>query len=411
MAPRTLRMPRGCSTICLPLSKDLYQHIIDSPQRFRQALDQLYRDHPELFPNAFAAGYTLKDIRTSAKQGLRLRRLTCKADGSAFTVRPAFVLPYLTGWAEDVAHALFLRRFGVPYWALAHILGRSRMYWYRLEASLGRNSLVGTTVRQGDLPADLLADEHHQDRAGRKNYVATTVGDGCCLGAALAATAGAPDLQAAYGVFVQEALNVRADYRPRTVNTDGWAATQQAWRALFPLVVILRCFLHGWLSIRDRAKHLGELFARLSEKVSDAYHAPTRRGFAQRLRRLREWAGQQVKATAVFEQVQKLCGRGGEYGRAYAYPGGHRTSNMLDRVLRRMHRYFEAGQHLHGAHAAGERRCRAWALLYNFTPWGPDTRRANDGYRSPAERLNRQRYHDNWLQNLLVSASLAGYRR
>ena len=118
-----------------------------------------------------------------------------------------------------------------------------------------------------------------------------------------------------------------------------------------------------------------------------------------------------MKATAVFEQVQRLCGRSGEYGRAYAHPGGHRTSNMLDRVMRQMCRYFEAGQHLHGSHAAGERRCRAWALLYNFTPWGPETRRANDGNRSPAERLNRHRYHDNWLQNLLVSASLAGYRR
>ena len=29
---------------------------------------------------------------------------------------------------------------------------------------------------------------------------------------------------------------------------------------LFPQVAILRCFLHGWLKIRDRAKHLGDLF-------------------------------------------------------------------------------------------------------------------------------------------------------
>jgi hypothetical protein len=32
------------------------------------------------------------------------------------------------------------------------------------------------------------------------------------------------------------------------------------------------------------------------------------------------------------------------------------------------------------------------------------------GWQSPAERLNQHRYHDNWLHNLLVSASLAGYR-
>src|SRR5208282_43451 len=133
-------------------------------------------------------------------------------------------------------------------------------------------------------------------RDGTKNYIATTVAAGCCLGAQLAQSAGADDLRAAYGVFKEEAQNVRADYRPQTVNTDGWLATQQAWRALFPLVVILRCFLHGWLSIRDRAKHLGEVFRALGGKVWEAYRAPDRRRFAQRLRRLGEWAAREVKA-------------------------------------------------------------------------------------------------------------------
>ena len=113
----------------------------------------------------------------------------------------------------------------------------------------------------------------------------------------------------------------------------------------------------------------------------------------------------------VLEQVQKLCGRSRAYGKAYDHPGGHRTSNMLDRVMRLMSRYFDAGQHLHGSHQACQRHCRAWALLHNFTPWSPETTRANDGYENPAHRLNRHRYQDNWLENLLVAASLAGYRR
>ena len=403
--------PRGCSTICLPISPDLYRQVIDSPQQFRRTLDRLYRQMPELFPKAFAQGYTLKDRRLSAKRGLRLRRITCKATGAAFTVRPAFVLPYLSGWTDEVSDPLFLRRFGVPLWALARVFGHGPMYWYRLEVGLGRNSVVGTTVRRARLPEHLLADEHHRRRDGKKNYIATTVGAGCCLGAALAQSASADDLEVAYGVFKQEAQDVQADYRPRTVSTDGWAATQQAWRALFPLAVILRCFLHGWLSIRDRAKHLGELFRTLGEKVWDAYHAPDRRCFAQRLRRLRQWAGQWLKPGVVLEQVQKLCARRREYGEAYRHPGGQRTSNMLDRVMRLMSRYFDGGQHLHGTPGAGERHCRAWALLHNFSPWGPEAARDNDGYASPAERLNQHRYHDNWLHNLLVSASLAGYRR
>jgi hypothetical protein len=411
MAVASRGLPRGCSTICLPICKELYDRIIDSPLLFRRWLDQAFHDLPELFPKAFSQGYTLKDSRLSTKRGLRQRRIRCKATGAAFSIRPDFVLPYMVAWTDDAANPLFLRSFGVPFWALAHVFGRNSMYWYRLEVGLGRNSIVGTTVRHGSVPEHLLADEHHQRRDGVKNYSATTVAAGCCLGAALSQTAGAEDLQVAYGIFKQEAQNVQADYAPATVNTDGWAATQQAWRALFPLVVILRCFLHGWLSIRDRAKHLGEMFWTLGEKVWNAYHAPNRRGFAQRLRRLGEWAGRQVMVHWVLEQVRKLCGRSQEYGVAYHHPGGHRTSNMLDRVMRAMNRYYEDGQHLHGSKEACMQHSRAWALLHNYRPWHPAVARANGGYASPAERLNQHRYHDNWLHNLLVSASLAGCRR
>jgi hypothetical protein len=238
----------------------------------------------------------------------------------------------MTGSTDEVQGPLFLRAFGVPFGALARVFGKDPMYWYRLEVSLGRNSVVGTTIRQGDLPEHLLADEHHQTRDGEKNYVATTVGGGCCLGAALAQTAGNEDLQAAYAVFEREAKDVQPDYRPQTVSVDGWAATHHAWRTLFPLVVLLRCFLHGWLNIRSRGK-LNETFAALSEKVWHAYHAPSRKSFGQRIRRLWEWSRRNVKAAWVLEQVKKLCGRSKEYGVAYDHPGGHRTSNMLDRVI------------------------------------------------------------------------------
>jgi hypothetical protein len=402
-------LARPCSTICLPVGKDLYQRLVEDPPQFRAWLDQAFRDCPELFPEAFAGGYTLKDDRLSAKTGLRLRRVRLKSTGQSFSVRPSFVFPYMTALTDDIDKPLFLRAFGVPFWALARVFGRNPDYWYRLEVSLGRNSIAGTTVRKAALPEHLLADEHHQPRDGVKNYIATTVGEGCCLGAALAQTAGVEDLQAAYGVFEREAKDVRPDYRPKTVSVDGWAATQQAWLALFPLVALLRCFLHGWLNIRSRGK-LSEAFSALSEKVWDAYHAPNRRSFGQRLRRLWEWARGQGLAGWLLEQVQKLCSRSEEYGKAYHHPGGHRTSNMLDRVMRSMNRYFDDGQHLHGGEQAGERHVRAWALLHNFRPWGPATRRANQGWCSPAERLNQHRYHEGWLHNLLVSASLAGYR-
>jgi hypothetical protein len=67
-------MAVGCSTICLPISKDDYLALIDSPQPFRRWLDAAFRDCPERFPEAFASGYTRKDDRTEPKLGLRLRR-------------------------------------------------------------------------------------------------------------------------------------------------------------------------------------------------------------------------------------------------------------------------------------------------------------------------------------------------
>ena len=402
--------PRGSSTICLPLRQEDHDKFINDPDAFRAAVDRAFSECPELFPKAFAEGYTLKDSYTSKKTGLCQRRIQCKATGESFQIRPCFILPYMTGQTKDVEKALFLRKFGVPFHALAYVFGKDPMYWYRLEVSLGRNSIVGTTLRQGALPEHLLADEHHQTLDGDKVYVATTVAEGCCLGAALSATADEPGLEEAYGVFQKEALNVEPDYQPQTVNADGWSATRLAWEALFTGIVVLRCFLHGWLNIRKRGKHLKDTFWQVGEKVWNAFRAENRQSMTQRLRRLREW-GRKNLTGPVFQEVEKLCSRSQEYGQAYRHPGCHRTSNMLDRVMRSMNRYFDNGQHLHGSLPAANQRCRAWALLFNFTPWSAATAKANEGWRCPAERFNRHRYHDCWLQNLFVSASLAGFRR
>jgi hypothetical protein len=184
-------------TSCLPFDQQLYRAVIDDPARFRQALNGFCRDLPALFPNAFASGDRLKDRRTSAQLGLRRRRIRCTATGETFTVRPCFALPSRVGYADAVEPALFLGTFGVPGGALARVFGRGPMDWYRLEASLGRNSIVGTTARQARLPEHLLADEHHQPRDGVKPYLATTVGEGCGLGWALTQTAGNDDRRAA----------------------------------------------------------------------------------------------------------------------------------------------------------------------------------------------------------------------
>jgi hypothetical protein len=403
------RLSRGHRTICLPISEETYRQIVDDPQLFRRTLDECFRQMPELFPTNFAEGYQLKDGRRSAKQNLRIRRIVLN-DGIAYSVRPSFLMPYMTARTEHIQGPLFLRKFGVPFWALARVFGGDPMRWYRLECGIGRFSIVGTTVRLAELPVHLLADEHHQTRDGQKVYIATTVGCGCRLGAEMAETAGTGDLKAAYATFKDEARDTRAEYTPKTVSTDGWKGTRAAWKALFPKVVILLCFLHGWLKIRDRAQHLKELFAEVSRRVWEAYHAPNRRSFGQRLRWLRHWAMDHLSGI-VQENVLDLCRKRDRFAIAFSHPDGHRASNRLDRLMRGMNGYFDRGQHLHGSGEACRLHCRAWALLWNFTPWQPATTRRNSQWRCPAEQLNQHRYHEDWLQNLLVSASLGGYRR
>ena len=410
MATSAGQRPRGCSTIRLPFDQRPYEGVVADPAAFRRTPGRLFALVPELFPEAFARGRLLKDSRVSEKPGIRIRRIECKATGEAFSVRPSFALPYMAGLADDVSGPLFLRSFAVPFRALAHVFGRDHDYWYRLETALGRASVAGATLRRAEVPAHLLADEHHQTRDGQKCHIAATVAEGCFPGAELAPAAGEEDLSAAYAVFKEEARDVRPGCSPESVNTDGRAATRAAWALLFPLAALLRCFLHGRLNIRSRGKP-SESFAEPSRKVWHAFRALTARGFSQRLRRLLEWARRQGMSAWLLEQVEKPCGRSKEYQEAYKHPGGHRTSDMLDRAMRAMNRYNENGQHLHGSARACRRHVRAWALLFNFRDWHPATARANGGNRCPAERLNGHRYHEDWLQNLLAHASLNGYRR
>ncbi|MEB3212902.1 MAG: hypothetical protein VKL39_16230 [Leptolyngbyaceae bacterium] len=69
-----------------------------------------------------------------------------------------------------------------------------------------------------------------------------TAAQECFLGVSVAETADAEALEHAYGTFRDEATALNADYEPESVNTDGWAATQQAWTRLFPSITVALCF-------------------------------------------------------------------------------------------------------------------------------------------------------------------------
>jgi hypothetical protein len=405
---------KGHRTLRLPLAEDEYAQFLSDNTFARARLEQLYGQYPELFPASFKQGYVLYGLTAlSVKLDVRCRRLRLRADEAVYTVAPGFVMPYMCGHVDDVAHALFLMRFYVPCWAIAHVFGRDAMYWYRLEQSLGRFSVVGTTVKSAeDLPKDLVGDEKHSWLKGERVYIATTAGNDCLLGASVSTSASQKDLTQAYGVFANEARDVEPTYEPESVNTDGWQATQGAWKALFANMTVILCFLHAFLKVRDRAtKALAGAFQEVGEKIWQAYEAPTKRAFAQRLRRLKEWAQTALPESAMKTHTLDLCDKRAQFIVSYDHERAHRTSNMVDRLMKFIDRACFNGQYFHGNLAAVERRVRAWALLWNFCPSSPQTVKKYHGQRCPAERLNGKRYAQNWLENLLVSGSMNGYQR
>jgi len=74
-----------------------------------------------------------------------------------------------------------------------------------------------------------------------------------------------------------------------------------------------------------------------------------------------------------------------------------------------LYRLLYANRTLHGHLGTAECRLRGWALLMNFRPFEPQTRRRT-GFQSAAHRLNKMKYHGHWLHNLYISAALGGIR-
>lgn len=402
---------RGSRTIRLPLAESTYRQFVNERDFARETVDQLYQDYPELFPATFNQGYWFNGLTApSIKQGYQCRRLQLSSDGATFTLAPAFVMPYMTAMTDEVEKSLFLRRFNVPFWGLTYVFGRNDMYWYRMEQSLGRFSIVGTTIKDPELlPQDLLADEKHTRLNSSKHYIAMTCAKGCTLGAAMTDSASEANLTEAYGVFANEARSVHSDYSPDTINTDGWSATQKAWTTLFPNITVILCFLHAFIKIRDRAtKVLESSFNKAADQVWEAYEATSKSSFSQRLRRLREWTVDQVPESAMKQHILSLCDKKNRFIKSYDHENAHRTSNMIDRLMRFFDRACFDAQYFHGTLESGQQRVRAWAILWNFCPSSPLTVKKHKGQLCPAERLNNKRYTDNWLMNLLVSASMNG---
>jgi hypothetical protein len=399
----------GNKALCLPCaSAAQYRDSVDYPTPYRQSLSQMLEQQPDLFPQDMGQGFRLHDAYASVKQDVIVRRMKLQATGAVFSLRPSFVMPSLIGRTDEIDKALSLRPWGVPFDALAYVFGRDAMFWYRAWLACGRPSLVGTTGKAPEsVPRDLVADEKLPQVAKQQVSVPTTVGGGCFLGVSVVEAADTVTLGQGYGEFAKEAKALDPAYQARSVCTDGWEATRQTWRGLFPKITLVLCFLHALL--KSKKHWAGPLRHQVLDRAWQVYQAATTRQFSQRLRRVAEWAPTHLSG-AVAHMVLQRCRRRSDFTPAYDGPQAHRTSNAVDRLLNDQDRLLYAMRYWHGTTDSARRAVRAMALQWNVHPYGARLRRDQPSRVSPFEDLNGFQYHPNWLHNLLISSSMGGLR-
>lgn len=80
-----------------------------------------------------------------------------------------------------------------------------------------------------------------------------------------------------------------------------------------------------------RCRRTKTLWQKLTGRLWHVYKA-TSSQFAQRLRRLGEWATVKVKQKTVRQKLLNLRTKSVKFQAAYDHPNAYRTSNMLDRA-------------------------------------------------------------------------------
>ena len=77
--------------------------------------------------------------------------------------------------------------------------------------------------------------------------------------------------------------------------------------------------------------------------------------------------------SVIANPIKKLRENIAAYKVAYDHPDAHRTSNMVDRLMQRMHRHLFSTQYFHGSMTAAELSIGGWTLIQNFAPYNPQT--------------------------------------
>ena len=96
MKARQARTTSGDKTICVPMPPDQdYTTFVEDTPAYREYLDAVIQDHPELFPSDIDQGYSFHGFVESGKLHLRTRRILLKSRRQAYQIRPDTVMPYM----------------------------------------------------------------------------------------------------------------------------------------------------------------------------------------------------------------------------------------------------------------------------------------------------------------------------
>jgi hypothetical protein len=69
----------------------------------------------------------------------------------------------------------------------------------------------------------------------------------------------------------------------------------------------------------------------------------------------------------MLHPIKKLRENLSYFAKAYDFPGAHRTSNMIDRLMKTMDRHLFTTCYFHGSIFSAELNIRGWALIHNFS--------------------------------------------
>ena len=142
--------PKGSKIIRICVEKSVYLSALSSPEKFKKMLNDEIAKYPELFPAEIINGYSLSGKTQGSKKldQQQFQRIKISSTGENYRVYPSYVMPNLIAYTDEVEHALYLRKFNVPYSGLVKIFGHDEMFWYRAEKSFSHCSIVGTTIKK-----------------------------------------------------------------------------------------------------------------------------------------------------------------------------------------------------------------------------------------------------------------------